>query len=116
MPPVHGHRGDDHDGNQECGADGSKEAERDEQTATDLAERGGCGERGAGVEAKLSEELAGPAQAVASEPPKEFLGSVACHDEPDGDPQEQDPDAECLWVDCVRTHGVVPSNDIGYYS
>src|SRR3954462_6726456 len=101
MPPVHGHRGNNHDGNHERGSDRSEEAEGEEQTAADLADRGGSGERGARVEAELSEELAGASKAVASEPSEQLLGSMSGHYEPNGEPQEQNANAERLWIDCV---------------
>src|SRR4029077_19217829 len=110
---MYSHRRDDHDGDHKSRPDGAEEAERDEETTDDLADRGRRGESGAGLKAELHEELACPTEAIASKPSQQLLRPVRGHDKADDDPQNQESEAHCRQI-CVSTHGAVPSINIGY--
>src|ERR1700682_1800229 len=114
MSPMHGDRCYEHHRDHERRADRAEEAECDEETAGDLADRGSSGERGSWSKAHLLEELAGAAKPMASKPFHQLLGSMRGHEEADNDPSDEQSEAQCLNISCVRTHGILPSFNIGY--
>ena len=74
--PVHGERRHDHHRDDERGPDRPEEAERHEQSAGDLGQRRGRGERAARPEAERFEEPAGSGETVTAEPAEQLLRAV----------------------------------------
>jgi hypothetical protein len=109
MLPVHGARGDDHDGEHERGPDGAEEAEGEEESAGELAGGGGEGEEAAGGEAELDEKLTCGVEAVAAEPAEELLGAVAGPDESEDQPADEESGADHARVEGVGRVHIVSS-------
>src|ERR1700737_2382593 len=108
------YHGDYHNRYHKSRSDGPEKAECDEEAAEHLADRGSRREGGSGLKADLLEELAGPAESVASKPSKHLRRSMRGHDEANDQSHEQEPEAQGPEICCIRIHGVSPSLYVGY--
>jgi hypothetical protein len=72
-------RHEHHTGNRGC-TEWSEETESEKRAASELGESDDCGVQASGPEAHGLEPTTGADDAVTTEPPKQLLGPVSCHD------------------------------------
>ena len=107
--PVYRDRGDEHDRDHERGADGTAEAERDEQPAEDLGDGCGRGEALPLLEPEVHEKLAGLVEAITAEPAEELLRAVRGHDEADDDAADEEAERDGTELDAGGVHCCLPT-------